>query len=115
MQLTSQTKIILSFLILINSTFATAQIDTSSFPASIGSCESITQVAAQRAGGNYQRGEYLRSLSRQFMNIGMRLNSQNANAGVTYVNSKNTAYQNALNASDAELNSSLSKCVKLTN
>jgi hypothetical protein len=96
-------------------TIATAQVDMSSFPSSVGSCESVTQVAAQRAGGDYQRGEALRSLSRQFLDLGNRLNAKNSNDGIIYINSKSAAYQNALNASDAQLNASVSKCLKLAN
>ena len=87
-------------------------IDTSSMPASVGSCESITQVAAQSA-GDYQRSEALRSLSRRFMDSGMRLNAKNSNDGVLYINSKNEAYQNASNASDAQLNASVATCLRL--
>ena len=93
-------KSLLGIFSLLFSCMAIAQIDMSSMPASVGSCESITQVAAQRAGGDYQRGEALRSLSRKFMDLGMRLNAKNSNDGILYINSKNTAYQNALNLSD---------------
>ncbi len=88
-------------------------IDTSSMPASVGSCESIMQVASQGTGADYQRGEALRSYSRQFMNLGMRLNAKNSDDGVQYINSKNNTYQNASNASDAQLNASVAACLKL--
>ena len=43
----------------------------------------------------------------------MRLNAKNSNDGILYINSKNTAYQNALNLSDPQLNASVTKCLKL--
>lgn len=88
-------------------------IDMSSMPASVGSCESILQIASQRAAGDFKRGEALRSQSRQFMDLGMRLNAKNSNDGILYINSKNTAYQNASNASDTQLNASVARCLKL--
>jgi hypothetical protein len=106
-------KSLLGIFFLLFSFMAIAQIDMSSMPASVGSCESITQVAAQRAGGDYQRGEALRSLSRKFMDLGIRLHVKNSNDGILYINSKNIGYENALNLSDSQLNASVTKCLKL--
>lgn len=103
--------IVLTFALFSSSIFA--QIDTTSFASAVGSCEGITQVAAQRAGGDFKRGEALRALSNRFMNIGMQLNAKNSNDGVTYVNAKGSGYQNAMNASDAQLDASVSKCQKI--
>lgn len=90
-------------------------VDMSSMASSVGSCESILEVAAQRAAADYQVSNNLRALSQKFMDLGNRLNAKNSNDGVLYINSKNDAYQNATNATQADLNASVSRCVKLSN
>lgn len=102
---------VLTFTLFSSSAFS--QVDTTSFASAVGSCEGITQVASQRAGGDFKRAEALRALSRKFMNTGMQLNAKNSDDGVAYINAKGVGYQNAMNASDAQLEASVSRCQKI--